>query len=335
MDAVNIAPEVTAEVAESAEPQESSSKASGEVGSISDFEAWLSAKESKAEPKKEEGKKDEKPKDIKEPKDENKPEEPKKELPSEGKEEPKPGTPASIKVGDKEFKVEDIEAKFKEFDSLSEELNTVRSQAQQLVDMLQKDPAQIFDHINLPKEVIEKWYYETHMIPSMMTPEQRQARADRTELDKLRKVESERSAKEEQVKSENLRKKYHEEFSTKIKDALTKTGLPVNEWSISQTARHLSQELSNGNNQATPESVAMRVKQDWAALQSSILQGMNTEQLAAHLGKDVIVKLREHDIANLENKAFKPIEKAVSKPTEKKDKDKKPRFKNLYDGLPD
>lgn len=336
--------EGVSEVVENVESSESPKEGSefvGVAGSPSDYEAWLEAREAKTETKAPKTEKVESAPKVAEPKSPvvEKKDEPKVEAAKEAlkteKVEEKPVVPSKLKVGDKEYGETEIADLVKASETSAKAVEEVRAQAQQLINLLQTDPAQIFDHIQMPREAIEKWYYEHYMEPSLLTPEQRQAKADRAQLERFKKAEAERVAKEEAAQAEALRKRYHEEFTASIQNALTETGLPVTEWSISQTARYLSKEFAAGNKAATPTSVAAKVKADWIELQNSVLKGMTPEQLAASLGNEAVAKLRQHDVSKLNNDAFKPAPKTESKPAAKKDSKDKPRFKNLYDGLPD
>lgn len=306
------------------------------------FESWLKRQDSKEAkvPESEKNGKKESDKSDKSLKKDDKPDNESKKVLKETKdakdvesdEKNKEIPSPKIKLGDKEYSEPELTKELTEGKQAFEQLKTIQSQAEQLVDMLRKDPGQILDKVGANKEAIERWYYETFLEPELLTPEQRQAKSDRSRVEAFEKAESERRAKEDAEKSENLKKQYQQEFTKQIAEGLKQGGLPETDWTRNQAARHLKQALVDKRPVQMPEIVA-KVKQDWVELQKSIVAGLSAEQLAEHLGEDAITKLRAHDVAKLKQDKFESKKPPVESDNKARPKKEKRKLTSVYDIL--
>jgi hypothetical protein len=329
--------EVDLEASEVTSEVDDDSKADSDIDSDQSetYEQWL-ARQNKMPPKKTSGDDSKKaPKMEKaEPKipesKENGKTEPKEQETGTKRQEPE--APAKIKLKDKEYTQDEL---IKEFDTLREgssKLQELQQQAEQLVELLKTDPGRILGKIGANREAIEKWYYETHIAPEMLTPEQRQAKADSEELAQYRaqnqQLEQERAERQQQ----ELKSKYQKEFTDRINEALDTAGLPKTDWTLQRAANYLKQGYQAGNKEISAADAVNQVKQDWIELQKSVVSKMSPEELANHLGEDTLSKLRARDVEQFKNKAFEPKNEAPKEPRQKKEKERK-RIKSPYDIL--
>lgn len=266
------------------------------------FEDWLARKNAPKEP----------PKVEQEPEDEKVAAPPAKEEPKESPEVEK-------------FKLEAKQAKA--------EHAKLNKQAEQLVNLLKTDPGKILNKLGVNKEAIEEWYYKNHIEPDLLTPEQKQARVEKEELERYRANAAKQVERKEQERKEQLKERYKQEWSNRINAALDKSDLPKSDLVVSRIAYHMKIAFEQGNKHIQIDQVIPLVKKDIQALQAKSMAGMSPKDLKKLLGEETMAKLRAHDAEQykqdkLENK------KSLSKPRTLEKKHNK-RYKNVYDLLDD
>ncbi len=233
------------------------------------------------------GPKAEEPKAVEEPKVEEAKEE--EEVVEETKTEE---APQSLKVGDKEYKAEDIA-------NLEDTVTSIKEQVGQLVELLRTNPGEIFDRIEIPKEAIEDYYYSKYVEPSTLTAEQKLERyeqRDRETKERAQKEEADRA-------SSQSREATKQKWVTDINSALSEAKLPQTDFNITRVAALAREALSSGK-QPDLKSLAAQVKQELLSTQTSMLSSMSPEELTAALGKETVAKLRQAELAKVKESKF-------------------------------
>ncbi len=280
-------------------------KLSGENDPNESFSSWLerqnSKKETKTEPKQEKSEKtvlkgtgNEKvePKETKqaEAKDVSKDSVEKTSKPEQV------STEAEIKVGDKSFKAKDLEKVLADAEALKTNETKVTKQLQDLVRILKENPGSVLDRLEVPRETLEKYYYEKYLEFDQLTPEQKVEKLQAKERDR---VEAERKAQQESVERERYEanRKY---WAGVIKESLDSEGVPETEWTVQRMAGYIKQAKDKGI-QASNQEIAKLVKEDLQNAQKAALAGLRPEELTKVLGDEAVKALRQHELKSQVN----------------------------------
>ena len=210
----------------------------------------------------------------------------------------------------------------------------IQKQAEQFINMLQTNPEAVLSHpslgINL-REFAENYLYK-QLKAEQMSPEERQAKTEKEELERYRAERAEAKKQEEAQKMEQLKEQYRQDYANKFQQALEKTGIPKNDWSIKRMADYMREAIRRGHSNITPEDVAPMVREDWLGAQRELLSSLDGEKLIEMVGKDTAEKIRKYHIEQV-NKAnpFQQQKQSTTFSKDNKQKDKKKTNANLYD----
>lgn len=308
------------------------SKSEGQSDNVESFESWLAKREAgktKTEPQQSKSDQELSKTDREVPKSSNFDEKTPQKVPEVAKPTETP-TEMSIKVGEREYKANDITELNKSIKDFQTREAETKQNVQSFVDELKSNPSSILEKLELdPKtwDAIATKYYEKFIEPNTLTTEQKLERMQKAEQ---QRVDTENKTKADKAESDRVaaNKQY---WSEKIGEALTTEGLPQTEWSINRLAGYIQQARMKGIS-ATPVELAKLVREDITESQKNALQGLNPEQLAAALGEDGVKKFREYQTEKYKQQKFE--NKSPSKPVEKA---KKPgrKYSNPYDLLDD
>lgn len=181
----------------------------------------------------------------------------------------------------------------------------MQKQAKGLIEALKEDPASVLEHPSIGvnfKEFAEKWLWENHVEPQMLTEEQRQAREQQRELERYRKMEQKQKEMAKRQKEEQLKAQFRQEWSKKFTEAMTEHKIPKSDWSVRRMAQYMTAARKKGFKDVEPKHVAQYVKQDWLNAQKELLNGLEGDQLQEYLGKDVLEKARQANLAKYKEK---------------------------------
>ncbi len=256
-------------------------------------------------------------------------EEVKKEETSEKKEEEAPKEDSkekteSLKVGDKEYKAEDIEGLVKS----SADLETLKSEITDMFEQLRTSPGEWFDKLEISQKAIEDYYYSKYIEPGTLTAEQKLERYE--QRDKAAK-EAEETSKRQQAE-EAQKEHYRQQWTKDISAAIQEAGLPNNEFTTAKVASYLKAALAKGV-QASPRDVMDLVKQDLESTHKSSLTGMTPEQLAATLGPEMMAKLRQHEVDKYKTTKFENKNPGKGALKDTKSQEVKRKVSSVYDLL--
>jgi len=311
----------------------------GEPESIEDFFAQREAErngEASASAKEEEPAEEEAPEEeAEEPAEEIQESEP------EPEPEPVPEPPKSIKVDDMEYdapKIQELE-KFKStaeanIQELARKYEGLTNQANQLVEMLKNDPAAILDRLDINREALDEWYYHKFVTENEA---ERQGYYDRRDLNRLRNQEKQtleqRQKAEAQAKHEAEVQRNREIYLEKINSAIKEMDLPKTDWTVSQIAKHMQDEMQKGNRNIQPRDIAKKVKKEFMKLQKSSFDNLSAEELAEQLGPEALKKLRQRDIEKATKKKKAPTASKPIKQRKPASQQPSKKINSIYEAL--
>jgi len=263
-----------------------------------------------------------------------------KERPKEGKPEPKvwklkvDGQEIDFDATD-EAQVQRIVQKGLASDRKFQEAAKVRQQAENFVKMLKENPLEVLKHPSLGlnfRELAENFLYE-QIQAEAIPPEEKQARAEREELERYRKQEQEAKQQHQSKQQEELKEQYRQDYQQKFIEALDSADLPKSDWTITRMATYMREAISKGLTNVTPKDVAHLVKQDWANAQRELYSSLDGEKLVKILGDDVAEKIRLYDVAKFKQGQAQPQQPTKSTRSEKSSSKK--RFRSIDDMIED
>lgn len=181
------------------------------------------------------------------------------------------------------------------------EAKSAKQKAYEIVKAFEEDPANIFKRLG-PKgrEAAEKFLLE-QINEELLTPEQKQARDEKRELEELRKEKAKQ--KEEAEKSELSAKeqKYASEFQTTIIQALEKCKLPKSPRLVADVARLWSKKMDTGVD-LDADDLAKMILDERSGDQKALVKDMDGDQLIAYFGEEIANKIRMSDLKKLREK---------------------------------
>lgn len=183
-----------------------------------------------------------------------------------------------------------------------EQAAKIKKHAEQLIDLLKRDPRAVLMHPSLGHDVrklAEGWLGEILNLEKM-TPEQREAHDNKEKIKKFEaeKQDQERTATEK--RREQLQEHYRGELEKDIIGALDTAKLPKSPSTIKRMAYYLHEGLVRGIPVKAADVVEL-VKQDYMNEFKELFGGTDAEIMANIIGDDGMKKIREHDLARLRN----------------------------------
>lgn len=186
-----------------------------------------------------------------------------------------------------------------------EQAARVQKQAEAFIENLVRDPFSVLEHPQLANRIpdlrdrVEKWLYGKVQHDSM-TPEQKQAMAEKRELEQYRtQRETEKAARERQ-RLDGLKEQKRQELTQQFTEAMDTGGLPVTDWTVQRMANYMKQARAKGMSHIKPTDVVDLVRNDWLAAQRQMFGRLEGTKLIEILGKDTADKIRRADLAALE-----------------------------------
>lgn len=239
-----------------------------------------------------------------------------------------------IKIKDKEYETAELEkvmeehgvaaSKIKDFE---DHFKQVDQNIEKMIDMIKTDPRTLFDRMEVPKEVIEKYYYEKYIEPNTLSAEQKLERYEKADKEKREKEVQDTKAKEDSDRVEHFKGQWRDKIAQTLKEG----GLPETDWIVSRMAGYMKQAIDKKLYHVGPSDVVKFVKEDLKNLQKATLGNLTPEQIAETLGEEVIQKIRENETKKFSQGKFD------SKVTSQPKVERKPlpgkKITNIYDLL--
>ena len=239
-----------------------------------------------------------------------------------------------VKIGDKEYTTEELSAQLSKVEEVTKQHESLLAQVNDLVEALKSRPGDILGQLGANKEAIEEWYYKSHIEPTLLSPEERQAKADKEELESYRtnaqKLKEEQEAKAAEESKEQAKKAWSE----RIEKAMSEVDLPRTQYTVSKVAQYLRQAYDNGVKDVQPADVVKFVKEDWINTQKELTAKLSPEELMKSLGEETLAKIRQVEVDKYKQTALRPKEKPAGKVRDT-GKSKNKKFSSIYNMLDD
>jgi hypothetical protein len=150
------------------------------------------------------------------------------------------------------------------------------------------------------REIAEK-YLLAQIQDDMLSPEEKEYRATKKELDAFKKEKEEREQGLKKSAAEKMEMQYAQSFQTTIIEALNKSGLPKTPALVKQMASHMQKNLSLGL-ELTADDLAAEVREENNKTLRAIIGDMDGDQLIKAFGPDMAKKIRQSDIKQLQER---------------------------------
>ena len=182
-----------------------------------------------------------------------------------------------------------------------QEAQDAKRQAFDLVSQFDKDPATLLKRLG-PKgyEIAEQILLEQLQLQSM-PPEQRKMMELEAQLAKYKEQEELTKKQQEEQKMAQLEAQQAEILQAKIIDGLKSAGAPTTPEAVKRMASIYLKNMELGL-ELDPTDLAEEYKKEVQGYLSNTFKDASIEQLIAMFGPDVIKKLRQHDLKQMNEK---------------------------------
>lgn len=198
-----------------------------------------------------------------------------------------------------------------------------RKEAETVLRMFKESPRQAMQQLGLDVRKLAEEVIQDELRDAMLTPEQKELRKYKGELERYQTSEKEARAQYEKQQQDAEMERYTETIQNEIVQTLNTAGLPRTEKTISRIAYYMQAALSSGFGNVTPDDVIEYVKKDYVTDIQSLMGGLTEEQIEAFLGADVLRKVAKSTVKTgmtrnvvsrsvNENKASRTEKKPVS-----------------------
>ena len=228
-------------------------------------------------------------------------------------------------------------------DKAFREAAQLRKQSEEFVRLLKEDPIKVLTNPKIGHDVrkLAEEYLISQMEEEMLDPKDRELRDAKAQLKAIEEEKNAQKAQEEELRAQELRTKYSQNYQKSIITALNTSGLPQTEETVKKMAYYMHQGLKRGMELEAIDVVDL-VKDDYVKAQKSLYSGLDGDALVAILGDDIASKIRKHDIAKLKNpkqSVSTSQNSNTSKPSQSTKKmtkeDWKVKMQRIKDGLED
>jgi len=203
-------------------------------------------------------------------------------------------------------------------DKKRSEADKTLAEYNKLFQTLKGDPIKFLKAAGIDFDNMATGYLSKKAEEAMLDPKEKEARAQKAELEQYKRYVEEQKAQQEQSKAraavEHERSKIHAEIVEAI-EANKELGLPVDEEMVIAIAQKMilqdkKQKPLNAK-EALPAAYASTQK--WLQGMASKMEG---EALINWLGKDIALKIRKHDLSQLKKSRTAPAQGSLVKPKE-------------------
>lgn len=168
----------------------------------------------------------------------------------------------------------------------------MEKQAVAILKLAKEDPKAFLSHPAIGADIkafVQRAINE-QLEEEMLTPEQKEQRAMRQELERLRGEAQRQKEAEESARMEQLTAHYQEELSNQIVSALDTSGLPRTEQTVARIAQYMQVALENGLENVTAADVVPYVKRDYEQAIKALLGTADETSLLNLLGDELTSK---------------------------------------------
>ena len=166
-----------------------------------------------------------------------------------------------------------------------------RKEAETVLKMFKENPKEAFRILGSDARAFAEQVINDELEEAMMSPEQKQLKDYKRELEKYQS--SEKQAKEEYEKQEHdtAMAQYTEHIQSEIISSLGTAGLPNTDRTVGRMAHYMQAALAAGYENVTPKDVIEYVRNDYISDFKSFMGGMTEDQIEMFLGADVMRKV--------------------------------------------
>ncbi len=188
-------------------------------------------------------------------------------------------------------------------DQRLEKAAKIQKQSESFIKALKNNPFQILSHPSLGienlQEVAENFVWG-NIQRDKMTPEERQAKDDQTELETRRAADAKRAEAEKAHRDEQRKAAVREKMQTDLISALDQSGVPRNDWSVRRMASLMKAALANRIDVSAIE-VAQKVKSEYIENYRNMIKSMTPDQIIETFGEEAARKIMDHQIKKVES----------------------------------
>jgi len=193
--------------------------------------------------------------------------------------------------------------KGKSSDKRFQEAARERKDVEDFLLQAQQNPALLFEVLGIDPDEYSSNHLLRKFEEEMLSPEQKQHRDDKAKLAKYQDQEKNYKAAQEAQQRQQQYAQMNENLDQEISSALEESGLKATPRSILRMAEYMLSNITEENSQHLPAKQAIRrVRNDYQTDVIELLGAMDPEQLEAILPKEVLQKLRQHDLRKAQSK---------------------------------
>lgn len=199
---------------------------------------------------------------------------------------------------------EDLKKHFQKsraFDKRVKEFSGYKSQVDQLLELLDKDPEALLEKMGKNVDEMAEKRLARKIEEMKKSPEQQKQEKLEQELEQLRKEKKEAEEKRQTAEKEKMRNEQAQLIQDDIAAAMdsAKTILPKkNPKVIQRIAETMLYAFKNGHTSVTAKEVIPLVEKQWREEQSSVLNDLSEDALEELIGKQNLERLRKKRLAS-------------------------------------
>ena len=203
-------------------------------------------------------------------------------------------------------------------DKRMQEATQARKQAEEFVHLLKHDPVKLLTDPRIGHDMkkIAEDYLISQLEEEQMTPEQKELKKTKAELQKYESWKKEQEEAAVRSRDEQLTQHYQNHYQQEIITALEGSGLPKTQGTVNRMIYYMSQALQNGY-ELSAKDVTDLVMSDYVKETRELYQNVPEEVLLKLLGDDVAKKVVKSDLNKLKKN---PAASAPKSPTSPKTK---------------
>lgn len=206
---------------------------------------------------------------------------------------------------------DDLLRDFSKFSSADEKFREAaqgRKEVAEFKRMLAEDPESVLNDPNLPfdrRKIAEKWLMaelEKEMSPQKSKEQERLEELER-ENEQYKNRDQEEMTKKEQAEFQKIVESRREVIAKTFQDALALSPLSKDQGTSAEVVREMASYMrlcKEAGHDVTPAELAKHVEDRFMNSYKSLTENMSGEDLVGFLGKDIITKLRQYDLGQLE-----------------------------------
>jgi antitoxin component of RelBE/YafQ-DinJ toxin-antitoxin module len=218
-----------------------------------------------------------------------------------------------------------------------QEASQTRAQAEEVLKLFKENPKKAFEKLGINAKDFAEMVLNEHMENEMLSPEQRQLRDYKAQLDQIAADNKKTEDGKQQEEATRLEAHYLADWDRQFTDVLGTAGLPKNANTVRSMAYYMKVALDNGFNDITPAQVVSYVRADYQNSIKELFGSADENTLLSFLGEDMVKKIVKGDlnkhkivpkvppVAQKSNRVNEPGKPVVMSPSEYFKKQRKER----------